>query len=377
MQGSPVHQRTGLLRSGEDHGRSCIPGQSSPARQDGRGPAWSWALPPQPLVQPPLYNSYHTRQIERRHPPAGRFVEVDGVRLHYLEQGPGTPVVLLHGNVVTAEDWILSGVLDQVAARGHRVIAFDRPGLWLQRPPAPHGMDRHSAGQPHPSCTGTLGVERDAVVIGHSWGTLAAVALALANPAAVRGLVLVSGYYHPTLRADALLVVPATVPVLGDVLRHTISPLFGAASLSLLLKGMFAPLPVPERFQQGFERGMAVRPLQIRAEAEDGAAMAREAAAMQDRYGELRLPMVIMAGSEDQVADVGRQSIRLHEQIPHSQLELVPGAGHMVHHAVPHQVANAVEAVASAHRGLCGGPGLAVSSRTAAVHDRASPVAAE
>ena len=75
-----------------------------------------------------LYNSYHTRQIERRHPPAGRFVEVDGVRLHYLEQGTGTPVVLLHGNVVTAEDWILSGVLDQVAARGHRVIAFDRPG---------------------------------------------------------------------------------------------------------------------------------------------------------------------------------------------------------------------------------------------------------
>ena len=222
-----------------------------------------------------------------------------------------------------------------------------------------------------------LGVERDAVVIGHSWGTLAAVALALADPAAVRGLVLVSGYYHPTLRADALLVAPATVPILGDVLRHTISPLFGAASLPLLLKGMFAPLPVPERFQQGFERGMAVRPLQIRAEAEDGAGMAREAAAMQDRYGELRLPMVIMAGSEDQVADVGRQSIRLHEQIPHSQLELVPGAGHMVHHAVPQQVANAVEAVASAHRGIGGGPGLAVSPRTAAVHDRASPVAAE
>ena len=113
---------------------------------------------------------------------------------------------------------------------------------------------------------------------------------------------------------------------------------------------MFAPLPVPERFQQGFERGMAVRPLQIRAEAEDGAGMAREAAAMQDRYGELRLPMVIMAGSDDQVADVGRQSIRLHEQIPHSQLELIPGAGHMVYHAVPQQVADAVEAVANGHR---------------------------
>src|SRR5689334_10030798 len=75
-----------------------------------------------------LYNSYQTGRTERRHPPSGRFVEVDGVRLHYLEQGTGTPVVLIHGNVVTAEDWILSGVFDQIAARGHRVIAFDRPG---------------------------------------------------------------------------------------------------------------------------------------------------------------------------------------------------------------------------------------------------------
>ena len=80
------------------------------------------------LAAAALYNSYHTRQVERRHPPTGRFIEVDGLRLHYLEQGVGTPVVLIHGNVVTAEDWILSGVLDQVAAQGHRVIAFDRPG---------------------------------------------------------------------------------------------------------------------------------------------------------------------------------------------------------------------------------------------------------
>ena len=221
-----------------------------------------------------LYNSYHTRQIERRHPPVGRFVEVDGVRLHYLEQGTGTPVVLLHGNVVTAEDWILSGVLDEVAARGHRVIAFDRPGYgYSDRPRHTTWTAAAQANLIRRALT-RLGVISDAVVVGHSWGTLTAVALALADPAAVRGLVLVSGYYHPTLRADALLVAPATVPILGDMLRHTISPLFGAASLPLLLKGMFAPLPIPERFKQGFDRGMPVRPLQIRAEAEDGAGMA-------------------------------------------------------------------------------------------------------
>ncbi|HZU87947.1 MAG TPA: alpha/beta hydrolase, partial [Stellaceae bacterium] len=63
--------------------------------------------------------------MEREHPPAGRFVTVDGVRLHYVEKGEGAPpVVLIHGNVVTAEDFDLSGVLDLAVERGHRVVAF-------------------------------------------------------------------------------------------------------------------------------------------------------------------------------------------------------------------------------------------------------------
>ena len=74
------------------------------------------------------YNVYRARKVEREHPPTGRFVTVDGVRLHYIEKGEGPPVVLLHGNVVTAEDFETSGVLDLLAKR-HRVIAFDRPGF--------------------------------------------------------------------------------------------------------------------------------------------------------------------------------------------------------------------------------------------------------
>jgi pimeloyl-ACP methyl ester carboxylesterase len=311
------------------------------------------------LAAAALYNSYHTRQVERRHPPAGRFVEVDGVRLHYLERGTGTPVVLLHGNVVTAEDWILSGVLDQVAAQGHRVVAFDRPGYGYSDRPRGTAWTAAAQADLLRRAFAHLDIQRP-VVVGHSWGTLAALALALADPAGVRGLVLLSGYYHPTMRADALLVAPAAVPVLGDVLRHTVSPLFGAATLPLLLKGMFAPLPVPERFQQGFERGMAVRPLQIRAEAEDGAGMARDAAAMRDHYGELPMPVMIMAGSDDQAVDVGRHAIRLHEQIPHSELRLVPEAGHMVHHAVPEQVAKMIEAVATGRR-IASGPAVAAA----------------
>jgi hypothetical protein len=38
------------------------------------------------------------RQSERTYPPRGRFIDVDSVRLHYLERGEGPVVVLLHGN---------------------------------------------------------------------------------------------------------------------------------------------------------------------------------------------------------------------------------------------------------------------------------------
>jgi pimeloyl-ACP methyl ester carboxylesterase len=296
------------------------------------------------LAAAALYNTYRTRRAEREHPPAGRFLDLDGVRLHYLERGEGPPVVLIHGNVVTAEDWALSGVLDRVAARGHRVIAFDRPGYGHSERPRGRAWAATDQADLLLRALARLGVERP-VVVGHSWGTLVALALALDHPGAARGLVLVSGYYHPTLRADALLVAPAAVPVLGDLLGHTVSPLLGAATLPLLVKGMFAPLPVPERFERGFAGAMAVRPSQIRAEARDGVGMALQTRAMRGGYGDLRLPVVIVAGAEDKVVDVGRHAARLREQIPGSELRLVPGAGHMVHHAVPGQVAEAVEAV--------------------------------
>src|SRR4051794_13675972 len=271
------------------------------------------------LAASALLNAYLARRTERKHPPAGRFVEVDGVRLHYLERGEGPPVVLLHGNVVTAEDWVLSGVLDRVAER-HRVVAFDRPGYGHSERPRGSAWTAVAQADLVRRALARLGVERP-VVVGHSWGTNVALALALADPAAVRGLVLLSGYYEPTLRADALLVAPAAVPVLGDVLRHTVSPLLGAALLPLVVKGMFSPMPVPERFKAGFSAGMAVRPSQIRAEAQDGATMAYGVAAMRDRYRELDImPVVIMAGAEDKVVDVGRHAARLREQLPRADL---------------------------------------------------------
>jgi pimeloyl-ACP methyl ester carboxylesterase len=290
-----------------------------------------------------VFNIYEARRVERRNPPRGRFIDVDGVRLHYLEQGEGRPVVLLHGNVVTAEDFACSGILDRVAER-HRVIAFDRPGMGhsdrpngrLWTPGAQADLLRRAFDR--------LGIEQ-AVVLGHSLGAMVAAALALDHPEAVRGLVLVSGYFYPTARADVALASPPAIPVLGDVLRYTVSPLVGRALLPTVIKGMFTPREVPDDFAEHFPPGMSVRPSQIRASAQDAAAMIPAAAAMRHRYRELSMPLVIMAGREDKVADVGRQSVRLHEEIPHSSIRLVPNVGHMVHYAVPEEVVAAIETV--------------------------------
>jgi alpha-beta hydrolase superfamily lysophospholipase len=67
-------------------------------------------------------------QAERDYLAKGRFVTVDGVRLHYVEKGSGPPVVFLHGNGAMVEDMLISGVVD-AAASAYRAIVFDRPGF--------------------------------------------------------------------------------------------------------------------------------------------------------------------------------------------------------------------------------------------------------
>jgi pimeloyl-ACP methyl ester carboxylesterase len=305
------------------------------------------------LAAAAVWNNARARRAEHDHPPRGRFLEVDGVRLHYLERGgAGPPVVLLHGNVVSAEDYLWSGVLDRVAARGHRVVALDRPGFGHSARPRGSAWAPATQAALLQSTFARLGLDRP-VVVGHSWGTLVALALALDHPDAVGGLVLLSGYYKPTARLDVPLVAPSAVPGLGGVLRHTVSPLLGRALLPLNLKAMFAPLPLPARFRRDFPYGFPVRPGQIRAEAQDAVTMVPAAAALRARYHDLwRVPVTVMAGTEDRIVDVDGHARWFHAvAVPHGELRLVPGAGHMFHHAVPERVAEAIAAVAAARRG--------------------------
>jgi len=61
-------------------------------------------------------------------PTHGTFTASDGVKIHYLEAGKGTPVVLVHGFSGTAEgNWFSNGVAEALAPN-HRVVAIDCRG---------------------------------------------------------------------------------------------------------------------------------------------------------------------------------------------------------------------------------------------------------
>ncbi|MBV9889768.1 MAG: alpha/beta hydrolase, partial [Rhizobacter sp.] len=168
-------------------------------------------------------------------------------------------------------------------------------------------------------------------------------ALALEHPADVKRLVLVGGYYYPTARIDAILTAPVALPVLGDVLRYTVSAVSARVMLDRLVHAMFAPQDVPPRYVATLSREMLVRPVQLRANAEDAAFMIGQAKANSARHGELAIPVAIVAGANDRVIDVAAHSERLHDELPGSTLKIVAGAGHMVNHAAPDEIVAAVD----------------------------------
>lgn len=296
------------------------------------------------LVVLTLVNYAVARLAERRHPPTGAFLEIGGARLHYRDQGTGRPVVLLHGNVATGDDYNTSGVVERLVGT-YRVIVFDRPGFgYSNRPRGQLWTAAEQADLIHEALV-HLGIGQ-AIVVGHSWGTLVALALAERHPASTAGLVLVSGYYFPTPRLDALMVAPVTLPVLGDILSYTISPLFGWLTMPMAKRAMFAPAPITERFKREYSTAMALRPSQIRATASDGTLLVSDAARLSARYGTLSMPVAIVAGNGDKVVEPD-QAERLRGTVPNGTLQIIEGVGHMVHHTATQQVVEAIEQVAT------------------------------
>jgi pimeloyl-ACP methyl ester carboxylesterase len=287
-----------------------------------------------------------TRRTERNNPPTGRFLKVDGVHLHYIERGRGEPLVLFHGNGTHGRDFDISGLVD-MAATHYRVIVFDRPGFGHSERPADRVWSAEAQAALLHKALRLLGVER-AVVMGHSWGTQVALALALNHPAMVKSLVLASGYYFPSVRADIIpLMVPA-VPVLGAVVRHTLAPWIGRMLWPLTLRRLFGPSRVTRHYASRYPVWMSLRPSQIKAGAAETGLMIPGALSLSQRYDRIEVPVVLLAGESDRVVPARQQTVRLHEALSLSEMHLLPNAGHMIHHVQPHEVMLAIDRAAQA-----------------------------
>lgn len=276
--------------------------------------------------------NYLARRAERQHRPTGKFAMVGNMRIHYLDRGDGPPVVVLHGNGAMLEELESSDLIEHLA-RSHRVIALDRPGFGLSTRPDRTWSPEHEARLVQ-TLMHRLGVERP-VIVAHSWATLVALSLALENPDSISGLVLIGGYYYPTTRADVVVQRLIAMPVVGDVLRHSIWPLVARAAAPLAFERVFSPLAPTGSFLRRYPLPMAVRPSQLRSLADDTVAMPKAAARLAGRYGELQIPVDLIAGVDDKIVSTAHHSRRLNRELHNSFIDEVPGIGHMVHHAHP------------------------------------------
>jgi pimeloyl-ACP methyl ester carboxylesterase len=320
--------------------------QPASARMRRAGPQWPMRLGllGLGLGAAAVANHLIARQSERRHPARGCFMTIDGVRLHYLERGAGLPIVLLHGNAVTAEDFAASGVLDGLA-KIHRVIAFDRPGFGYSTRPRTRVWTARAQARLLAQALARLNVERP-VVVGHSWGTLVALNMGIENPGGVAGLVLASGYYRPTLRPDAVAASGPAIPVLGDLMRFTVAPALTALMTPLVLKQIFAPAPVSPSFRRRFPIALSLRPSQLRASAAEAALLGADVLQLKARLADVSLPTLIVGGRQDRLVSFPHHSEWLFERLGDVELLPIENAGHMVHYTASQMVTGAIETFA-------------------------------
>jgi len=263
-------------------------------------------------------------------PPVSHFLKVDGTQLRYMDRGTGTPVLLLHGNGSMIEDFVSSGIMDH--APGHRFIAFDRPGFGYSERPRGRSWGPLEQANLLLCALMHLEIERP-IVVGHSWGALVALAMALQSAEDVAGLVLMSGYYYPT-RRDATIRLPAAA-----------FPLVRRLLATETMRRVFAPCTVPGRFKRTYPMPLAMRLSQMQAVDDEAGMLFDAAKTLSGRYRDLSVPVHLIAGSDDRIVDTEQHSARLHIELGTSIFRKVLGRGHMVHHAAPEEVMAAIAAI--------------------------------
>jgi len=285
-----------------------------------------------------------TAMIERAHAPQGRMIDVTGGRLHVVDLGPretaSVPIVLIHGASSNLQS--MRQPLGDLLSRNHRVIIIDRPG---------HGFStRNSLTSSTPEvqarmideALGKLGIER-AIVVGHSWGGAVVLALAINNPARVAGIVLLAPVTHLWKGGVSWYHDLGAMPLIGWLFAHTLALPAGVLMINAGARGAFLPQAIPEGYVRATALALLLRPAEFLANAWDMATLKQAVTEQVARYGEIKVPVIILHGDVDRSVRLDTHSRKFAQAVPHTELIVLPGVGHLVQNAATETVISAIE----------------------------------
>lgn len=263
------------------------------------------------------------------HADYSRFMEVDGVRLHYQEAGDpnAPPMILIHG--FAASNLVWSKVFLEFAEAGYRVIAPDLPGYGYSA--KPRHLDYTIAKQAEmvASFLQQMEIER-AVFLGSSYGAAIAATIALDHPDLVEKLVMV-GAVNNNKPTRYLLMRLFGSPIIGDIL----SPLLVGSRrlLRIRMKRVY------DRHSWVLdERRVDARHLPLRTRGAHRAIIRTvrrwDAERVSREAHLLTQPTLLIWGDTDREVPL-QDGERLHEAIPGSRLVVFRECGHLPHEEYP------------------------------------------
>lgn len=283
-------------------------------------------------------------EAEAAFPPVGAFVESGGLRLHYVDEGAGPPIVLVHGASGNLRDWTFS-MTARLRDR-FRVLAFDRPGHGYSDRPARDGDDPVVQARLIADAAASLGATR-ALVVGHSWGGAVATAWAVERPEQVAGLAALAGVTYPW-GGDGGLLYRLGAGWLGGAVNAIARAYVTGDRARAIVEDVFAPNEAPAGYADHIGVRLALRPDTFRWNAEDIDNLNGRLERLAPRYGELTMPVEAIHGDADDTVYADIHSRPLARDVANGRLTILPGVGHMPHHVREDQVVDACERLRAA-----------------------------
>jgi len=266
------------------------------------------------------------------------YLEIEKIRVRYVEAGAGPAVVMIHGNAGSVDDFDFKSL--GLLCRDHRVVAVDRPGHGKSdRPNGTAATLKYQTQLLHEALT-QLGVTRP-VLVGHSWGGALALSYAVEYPQELSAIVLLAPAAYADEGEDQFLRAVLETPVIGDVSLTVGRLVFGKSILKKELKRAFYPDTVPNEYLR-HASSLWLHHKQLRAYFEDEFSLNKDLARISKHYPDIRMPVVIVTGDHDKVVSAKDNAYRLRDSIAQSQLIELKNTGHQVPQTHPESIYSAL-----------------------------------